>query len=142
MIGRAALRCKKTRSQEMCCTSSSKEDLCRAAARKMNLKRRKMSTLQQWIWNCQKWNKVVANSQNLRPRANKNGPRDCSKVHKIETTQTTGCYRSKTHKKMRKITACVLQNTTQDPRETERNNGPHDRMMPNQCEATSLWRVS
>ena len=34
MIGRAALRCKKTRSQEMCCTSSSKEDLCRAAARK------------------------------------------------------------------------------------------------------------
>ena len=25
----------------------------------------------------------------------------------------------------------VLQNTTQDPREAERNNGPHDRMMPN-----------
>ena len=35
----------------------------------------------------------------------------------------------------------VLQNTTQDLREAERNNGPHDRMMPNKCEATSLWRV-
>ena len=39
----------KTRSQEMCCMSSSKEDLCRAAARKMNLGRRKLSTLQQRI---------------------------------------------------------------------------------------------
>ena len=27
---------------------------------------------------------------------------------------------------------------TQDPREAERNSGPHDRMMPNKCEATSL----
>ena len=45
---RAALRCEK-RGQEVCCTSSSKEDLCRAAARKMNLGRRKMSTLQQRI---------------------------------------------------------------------------------------------
>ena len=40
------------------------------------------STLQQWIWNCQKCNKVVANSQNLRPKANKNGPRVCSKLPK------------------------------------------------------------
>ena len=36
----------------------------------------------------------------------------------------------------------VLHNTTQDPREAERNDGPRDRMMPNKCEATSLWRLS
>ena len=76
----------------MRCTCSSKEDLGRAAARKMDLGRR--STLQQRIPRekehmDQKWNMVVANSQNLRPKANKNGPRDCSKVPKIETTQTT-----------------------------------------------------
>ena len=29
---------------------------------------------------------------------------------------------------------------TQDIREAERNNGPHDRMMLNKCEATSSWR--
>ena len=34
---------------------------------------------------------------------------NCFKVPKIETTQTTGSCRSKTHKKMRKIMLCVLQ---------------------------------
>ena len=36
----------------------------------------------------------------------------------------------------------VLENTTQDPREAKRNNGPLDKITPNTCETESLWRVS
>ena len=86
MIGRAALRCKK-RGVKRCAARAAQKKTC-AAQRHTKWNSGEGAHFnseylaRKSTWNCQKWNKVVANSQNLRSKANKNGPRDCSKVPK------------------------------------------------------------
>ena len=59
-------------------------------------------------------NKVVANSQNLRPKANKNGPRDCSKVPKSKQHRQHGVTDRKLTRKCAKLwlVSCELFTTT------------------------------
>ena len=111
MMGRAALRCKKRGVKRCAARAAQKKPVPRSGTRNGPRDKEHIPTAntsgegahQQWIWSCQKWNKVVANSQNLRPKANKNGPRDCSKVPKSKQHRQQGVTDRKPTRKCAKL---------------------------------------
>ena len=122
MIGRGALRCKKRGVKRRAARADQKKRS--AAQRHTKWTSGEGAHFNSGYGSAKSGIRLSRTQQNQRPKANKNGPRDCSNVPKSDTTQTTGSYRSKTHKKMRKIMACLAKfvNNTGLPAAQAENN--------------------